>query len=213
MFFVIFFSKLLLPVATRIQLLQAYKALYENRGHTQLPWRYVLHCRVRLLTRTAPDGRIELRAGYCINSGRVPFRYVGLAILTPSERRQLLTAFGFSLTQCCELTGIVFGSSLSSRHRTGLYALALIDALLTGKQVIIGGSTVPKVIAQQQRVLRHRLFDKQVVFTREDGTFETRNANVYFAYRYEVIPLLMKCLVEDWLKQLRPIRLQLDQSH
>jgi hypothetical protein len=195
MIFVFLISKLFMPLSEKLALLTAYQKLYQAHGHTALSLRYVLKCRVRLLVL-----RGKVVAGYTINAGHAAFRYL------PKQRAAALAAWGLNMNECMEITAIVFAKTLPRSHRTALLVLSLLDALTCRRRAIVGGSTVPAVQQNQMRVLRHVLLDEDIVFTREDGTQETRRAKVYFAYREEVIPRLMKCLVEDALKsfQVKP---------
>lgn len=201
-FHILFMSKFVRPLHEQLQLLKVYKACSEGASNTCLEWWYMTSCRVRLLVVGG-----KLRAAYTVNFGFAPYRYLGLRVMSARERNRRLKEHKLTLKQCVELTGIWFDPSVSRSQRNGLYLLAIIDALLTGRKAIFGGCVIGPVQRKQMRVM-HRLFwEGEVDFHTPDGRLEKRTGKVYFCYWYEALPRIIYCLLEDLLAGLPKIKI------
>ena len=145
---------------------------------------YIKQAVIRIFVR--PNDPDRWVASYAINSNR-DFRY--LSVLLHEKVADLLRQHNINQGDLVEITLLCRDrhSSWTPAEREYYYRMSILDALRTGKRIILGGTIEKKLLGVQMEVLNHPLYAGPM-----DLFGKPASGWLYYAPRLEVV---WNCLV------------------
>lgn len=166
---------------------EAFIAAYARRGYP-VTIDYLRQCKVR-----AYFDKSNIIAGYVVNA-QPPFRYLGWV---PADKRPAIALYD-QQDRLVEIACIFNHTGNVSTLTASLYLRAILDALLTGRDLVVGGGFSRVIYAIQSQILPH------LVYNGPTETFgKVQRCWIYYGTRKEVVFLFVPKLLRNLWQYLR----------
>lgn len=157
---------------------------------------YLQHADVHIFTR--PNAPNRWVAGYAINT-QAPFRYLG--VLPGTSGSDVLRRHSLALEHLVEITLLIRARDIDwlSGERELYYLQSILDALLTGRRVVLGGSVKEAHRQTQMKILDQPLYDGYL-----DIAGSPTRGWLYYATRWGVVRNVFRHLLSALWAYIKP---------